>query len=155
MRAVFLVPVVALMVGCHTDAGLAPNKPLVTNIYTADPAAHVFDDQLYIYTSHDIDTAIPPDDIGSQYDMKDYHVFSIADFNSTVVDHGAILEAQERPLGEQAALGSGRGLQEWDLLPLFPGEGQGRNLSHRRRNKPQTGRRVHGAARAHQRELQH
>ena len=29
-------------------------KPLITHIFTADPSAHVFDDKLYIYPSHDI-----------------------------------------------------------------------------------------------------
>ena len=29
-------------------------KPLVTHIYTADPSAHVFNDKIYIYPSHDI-----------------------------------------------------------------------------------------------------
>ena len=50
-------------------------KPLVTNIYTADPSAHVFDGKLYIYPSHDLDNNPPPDNLGSQYGMKDYHVF--------------------------------------------------------------------------------
>ena len=34
---------------------LAISQPLVSNIYTADPSAHVFNDKIYIYPSHDID----------------------------------------------------------------------------------------------------
>ena len=30
-------------------------SPLVTEMYTADPSAHVFEGALYIYPSHDID----------------------------------------------------------------------------------------------------
>ena len=30
-------------------------KDLVTNIYTADPSAHVFNGKIYIYPSHDED----------------------------------------------------------------------------------------------------
>lgn len=37
------------------------NNPLVTDIYTADPSAHVFAGKLYIYPSHDIDTGSPDD----------------------------------------------------------------------------------------------
>ena len=33
-------------------------KPLVKNIYTADPSAHVFDGKIYIYPSHDVDLDI-------------------------------------------------------------------------------------------------
>ena len=42
-------------------------KPLVTNIYTADPSAHVFDGKIYIYPSHDFDWDCPEDDDGEQY----------------------------------------------------------------------------------------
>ena len=35
-------------------------KPLVTNMYTADPSAHVFEDKIYIYPSHDLDHDNPP-----------------------------------------------------------------------------------------------
>jgi hypothetical protein len=30
------------------------SPPLISNIYTADPSAHVFDGKIYIYPSHDI-----------------------------------------------------------------------------------------------------
>src|ERR1041385_3971089 len=47
-------------------------KPLVTNMYTADPSAHVFGGKLYIYPSHDLDHNNPPTQDGDQYDMEDY-----------------------------------------------------------------------------------
>ncbi len=49
-------------------AFLAP--PLVTDLYTADPSAHVFGDRIYIYPSHDIDAGIPENDNGDHFDMK-------------------------------------------------------------------------------------
>ena len=56
---------------------LAPiSEPLVTDQYTADPSAHVFNGKIYIYPSHDIDAGIPEDDMGSHFGMRDYHVFS-------------------------------------------------------------------------------
>ncbi len=34
-------------------------EPLVKDMYTADPSAHVFQGKIYIYPSHDIDSGIP------------------------------------------------------------------------------------------------
>ncbi len=48
------------------------SQPLVKDIYTADPSAHVFEGKIYVYPSHDIDAGIPDDDLGSQYAMRDY-----------------------------------------------------------------------------------
>src|SRR5690606_17515039 len=53
------------------------HKPLVTDLYTADPAAHVFEGKIYIYPSHDVETDVAQDDLGSHFDMKDYHVYSM------------------------------------------------------------------------------
>ena len=53
------------------------NEPLVEHIFTADPSAHVFDGKIFIYPSHDIDAGIPDNDLGDQYAMRDYHVFSM------------------------------------------------------------------------------
>ena len=39
------------------------SQPLVSEIYTADPSAHVWDGKLYVYPSHDIDAGIPDDDL--------------------------------------------------------------------------------------------
>lgn len=51
--------------------------PLITHLYTADPSAHVFNGKIYIYPSHDRETEIQFNDNGDQYDMADYHVFSV------------------------------------------------------------------------------
>ena len=52
-------------------------EPLVKDIYTADPSAHVFNGRLFIYPSHDIEAGVPQDDLGSHFAMRDYHVFSM------------------------------------------------------------------------------
>ena len=70
--------------------------PLITNIYTADPSAHVFNGRIYIYPSHDRETDIKFNDNGDQYDMADYHVFSTSDL-STVTDHGMVLRTEDVP----------------------------------------------------------
>jgi hypothetical protein len=53
------------------------DKPLITHLFTADPSAHVFNGRIYLYPSHDRETDIPANDNGDQYDMADYHVFSL------------------------------------------------------------------------------
>ena len=75
--------------------------PLTTCIYTADPAAHVFGDRLYVYTSHDRDTNLPDDQLGDQYDMTDYHVLSFADMHSLPTDLGEILNVKDVPWAAQ------------------------------------------------------
>ncbi|OGM43418.1 alpha-N-arabinofuranosidase [Aspergillus bombycis] len=67
------------------------NPPLITHIYTADPSAHVFNNKLYIYPSHDRETDIQFNDNGDQYDMADYHVFSMDSISGPVTDHGVVL----------------------------------------------------------------
>jgi beta-xylosidase len=76
---------------------LMPDKPLITHLYTADPSAHVFDGRIYIYPSHDRETDIADNDLGDQYDMVDYHVFSMESIDGEVVDHGVALKLEDIP----------------------------------------------------------
>jgi hypothetical protein len=71
--------------------------PLVTNIYTADPSAHVFDDKLYIYPSHDYEAGIPQNDNGDHFAMRDYHVLSMAEVGGEVKEHGVALSVDQVP----------------------------------------------------------
>ncbi|HEY0469013.1 MAG TPA: family 43 glycosylhydrolase, partial [Polyangiaceae bacterium] len=79
--------------------GVLPlRKALVTNMYTADPSAHVFGDTLYIYPSHDLEQNPASNDNGDHYGMKDYHVLSFDRSNcSKVVDHGEVLNVKDVP----------------------------------------------------------
>ncbi|KAJ5864269.1 Glycoside hydrolase family 43 [Penicillium soppii] len=72
-------------------------KPLVSHIYTADPSAHVFNNKLYIYPSHDRETTIKFNDNGDQYDMADYHVLSMDAPGGEVTDHGVVLRDSDIP----------------------------------------------------------
>ena len=71
--------------------------PLITHLYTADPSAHVFEGRLYLYPSHDRETDIPANDNGDQYDMTDYHVFSLDAIEGSVTDHGIVLALEQIP----------------------------------------------------------
>ena len=73
------------------------NEPLVTHIYTADPSAHVFNDKIYIYPSHDLDHDGEDNDDGDQYKMEDYHILSMDDVDAPCVDHGEALHMKDVP----------------------------------------------------------
>ncbi|WP_228851426.1 glycoside hydrolase family 43 protein [Aegicerativicinus sediminis] len=79
----------------------AISEPLVTHIYTADPSAHVFDDKIYIYPSHDIDAGIPFNDNGDHFGMEDYHILSMETIDSAAVDNGVALHVNEVPWAER------------------------------------------------------
>jgi beta-xylosidase len=74
---------------------LGQSKPLVSHMFTADPSAHVFNGQIYIYPSHDIDAGVKEDDLGSHFAMRDYHVLSQKTPASPVVDHGVALKLED------------------------------------------------------------
>jgi hypothetical protein len=72
-------------------------QPLIKDLYTADPSAHVFNGRLFIYPSHDIDAGVKPDDLGSHFAMRDYHVFSMAAVGGPITDHGVALDIKDVP----------------------------------------------------------
>ena len=77
-----------------------PSRYLWPDDYMADPAAHVFDGRLYIYTSHDWASPVIDGTDGAHFDMRDYHAFSLAPGNpmtASVTDHGAILSIENVP----------------------------------------------------------
>jgi len=76
---------------------MADKEPIVTHVFTADPSAHVFNGKLYIYPSHDRESNIPNNDNGDQYDMNDYHVFSMEEVGGPVTDHGVALKQEDVP----------------------------------------------------------
>jgi len=73
------------------------SKPLVTDIYTADPSAHVFNGKIYIYPSHDIEAGIPQNDNGDHFAMRDYHILSMDAIDGPVKDHGVALDVKDIP----------------------------------------------------------
>ncbi|MDR6804981.1 beta-xylosidase [Dyadobacter sp. BE34] len=72
-------------------------KPLVSDLFTADPSAHVFDGKIYIYPSHDIEANVPQDDEGGHFNMRDYHVYSMDAIGGKVTDHGVVLDLKDIP----------------------------------------------------------
>ena len=83
---------------------------LVPNLYTADPAVHIFNGKLFIYPSHDVESGIPENDNGDHFDMRDYHVFSMETIDGEVTDHGVALDMKDIPWA---------GRQLWDCDVAF------------------------------------
>ncbi len=73
------------------------NTPISTELFTADPSAHVFEDRIYIYPSHDIPHNGEDNDNGDEYQMEDYHVFSMSEDSDEVIDHGMVLHQDQVP----------------------------------------------------------
>ncbi|WP_304068788.1 glycoside hydrolase family 43 protein [Pedobacter glucosidilyticus] len=72
-------------------------QPLISDIYTADPSAHVFEGKIYIYPSHDIEAGTPENDNGDHFDMRDYHILSMDSINGKVTNHGVALDIKDIP----------------------------------------------------------
>ncbi len=70
-----------------TISTVYPQNPIITHMYTADPSAHVFDGKMYLYPSHDRDSA-------RTFDMNDWHVFSSEDLVNWT-DHGVALALKD------------------------------------------------------------
>lgn len=68
-------------------------NPIVCNMFTADPSAHVFNGKVYVYTSHDLSNA-------QGFNMRDYQVFSSSDMK-TWHDHGVILDVADVPWAKE------------------------------------------------------
>ena len=79
----------------------AISQPLVKHIYTADPSAHVFNGEIYIYPSHDVDAGDAFDDLGSHFAMDDYHVISMDTPQSEAVDNGMALHVNDVPWADK------------------------------------------------------
>lgn len=52
-------------------------KYIFNDLYFADPSVHIFNNKIYIYPSHDIQTDVTDAIDGGHYNMKDYHVLLI------------------------------------------------------------------------------
>ena len=95
-------------------------KPLITHLFTADPSAHVFNGRIYLYPSHDRETSIPANDNGDQYDMADYHVFSLDSIAGPVTDHGLALALADVPWASRQLWAPDAALKEGTYYLYFP-----------------------------------
>jgi glycosyl hydrolase family 43 len=73
------------------------NEPLVKEIYTADPSAHVFNGRIYVYPSHDFEAGVPEDDLGSHFAMRDYRVLSMDAVGAPATVNPVALDIKDVP----------------------------------------------------------
>lgn len=95
-RNILLVGMVIAFLG----TSIAQN-PLITNQYSADPTARVFEGKVYLYPSHDI-LATPGHGRIGWFCMEDYHVFSSPNLTDWT-DHGVIISQKTVPWADSAA----------------------------------------------------
>lgn len=79
--------IILIILTCFIVTTCFSQNPFITHIYTADPAARVFNDTLFVYTSHDEDTA-------TKFSMQDWRVFSTTDMKNWT-DHGVIFSLKD------------------------------------------------------------
>ena len=83
------------------SAAFATN-PFITDQFTADPTARVFEGKMYVYPSHDIREPAGYKGRPNWFVMEDYHVFSSDDLN-VWKDHGVILTRSDVEWADQSA----------------------------------------------------
>ncbi|KQN00429.1 glycoside hydrolase family 43 protein [Sphingomonas sp. Leaf25] len=81
----------------RSDPARYLSQPLVSEIYTADPSAHVWNGKIYVYPSHDIDGPTPEDDLGAHFEMRDYRVMSMDRVGGPVTLHPVALDVAQVP----------------------------------------------------------
>lgn len=99
-------------------------QPLVSHLYFGDPRAHVFDDKLYVYPSHDIETGIPQNDEGDHFDMQDYHVLSMDRVGGDVTDHGVALHLDDVPWASRQLWSNDAAFKAGTYYLYFPAKDQ-------------------------------
>ena len=82
---------------CATEENSIERKPLVMDLYTADPSVHVFNGKIYIYPSHDETVDAKNYTDADKYDMRDYHVYVMEDTNTYPTDLGLAFKLEDVP----------------------------------------------------------
>lgn len=82
-----------LLLSCTLIFAKAQN-PIISNQFTADPTARVFEGKVYLYPSHDIPS--PIEKLKEWFCMADYHVFSSENLTDWY-DHGVIVSQDNVP----------------------------------------------------------
>lgn len=84
----------ALTLAGLTIAQTQAQNPVISDQFTADPTAKVFDGKIYLYPSHDIPS--PIERLKEWFCMADYHVFSSENLTDWK-DHGVIVSQENVP----------------------------------------------------------
>ena len=90
MKIIYRILTISVLLSVLFANNVFSQNPIITDQFTADPSARVFNGKVYVFPSHDIPT--PPEKEGRKdwFCMEDYHVFSsenLTEWN----DHGVIV----------------------------------------------------------------
>lgn len=83
MKKVNLVVLVLLLIPFYISDTLNAQNPIIQTMYTADPAPMVYNNKLYLYTSHDEDNA-------TWFVMNNWKLYTTEDMVNWT-DHGVVL----------------------------------------------------------------
>ncbi|MBS7458600.1 glycoside hydrolase family 43 protein [Coralloluteibacterium stylophorae] len=104
-------------------AARAISQPLVTHIYTADPSAHVFEDRVWVYASHDIEASVAFNDNGDHFGMEDYHVLRMDSPEGEAVDCGVVLHVRDVPWAARQMWAPTAAARDGRYYLYFPAKG--------------------------------
>ena len=94
MQKLKIYPVIGLLLIFICSQSMGQN-PFITDQFTADPSARVFNGKVYVYPSHDIPCTEGKGRVG-WFCMEDYHVFSSENLTDWT-DHGVIVSQTKVP----------------------------------------------------------
>lgn len=96
LKSLFLLLAIAI-----SQSIAFPQNPFITNQFSADPTARVFNGKVYVYPSHDI-VAKEGQGRPKWFCMEDYHVFSSENLTDWT-DHGMIISQTTIPWANPTA----------------------------------------------------
>jgi hypothetical protein len=102
------------------DASLFASQPLITDHFTADPSAKVFNGKLYIYASHDVDTGIDVKEDADKFDMKDYRVYEFDADTKSATFAGEILNLNDIPWASRQLWATDAAEKDGKFFLYFP-----------------------------------
>lgn len=95
-------------------------QPLVSDLFIADPSAHVFDGRVYVYGSHDIEAPPADDQPGKGYAMRDYRVLSMESIGGTVTAHPPALTLEDVPWADRQLWAPDAAFKDGRYFLYFP-----------------------------------
>ena len=89
MRHSLMTSALATLLACAGQTVLYAQEPIIQTKYTADPAPMVYNDTVFLYTSHDEDDAQ-----GYGFKMLDWQLYTSTDMVNWT-DHGAVASLKD------------------------------------------------------------
>ncbi|WP_200978095.1 glycoside hydrolase family 43 protein [Echinicola sp. 20G] len=95
MKFLFRILIISVLISGTGILQTKAQNPIIQTSYTADPAPMVYNDKVYLYTSHDEDNS-------TWFTMNDWRLYTTEDMVNWT-DHGAVLSYKEFSWGKMNA----------------------------------------------------